>query len=154
MEELGREAGRHRLLRPTGLSFSRGSREGRIGFSILRGHGMGESFQVQLAALENEVRAAAIPDSCKQTAAWCFGQLPALYDNLRLTSESRYADEITRLVRWVLKELAKSKPPCPAAQQLAVRITDRLHLLHEQFGLPRLELKLASASLPRSRKAS
>jgi hypothetical protein len=115
---------------------------------------MGESLQVQLAALENEVRAATVPDACKQTTAWCFGQLPALYDKLRQTSESRYAAEIARLVQWVLKELAKSKPPGPASQQLAARLTDRLHLLHEQFGLPRLGLKLASASLPRSRKAS
>jgi hypothetical protein len=115
---------------------------------------MGKSLQAQLATLGNEIRAAAIPDTCKQTAAWCFGQLPALQDKLRQTNESRYADEIARLVRWVLKELTKSQKACPESQNLATRIADRLHLLHEQFGLPGLDLKPERVPTPRSRKAS
>jgi len=115
---------------------------------------MDEAFQAELAALGNEVRETAVPDACKQTAAWCLRQLPALYDNLRQTNESRYADEITRLVQWVLKELAKSQKACPESQKLAEHIADRLHLLHEQFGLSRLALKPERVPTPRSRKAS
>jgi hypothetical protein len=114
---------------------------------------MDEALQAHLAALRNEVRAAAITDDCKQTAVWCLGQLPALYAKFCKTSESRYGEEITRLVQGVLKGLANNKPACPEAQQLAASVTDRLRLLHEQFGIPGLNLKPLGATPPRPRKA-
>ena len=114
---------------------------------------MKETLQAQIAALGTEIQATAVPDGCKQTAAWCIRQLPALYAQFRQTNESRYGDEITRLVQGVLKALATSQPVCPEAQQLAVHITDRLRLLHEQFGFPGLKLKPVSAPRTRSRKA-
>ena len=102
---------------------------------------MDKPLQTQLAALGKKVRAAAVPDGCKQTVAWCIGQLPTLYAKFRQTSESRYGDEISRLVEGALKELATSKRACHEAQKLAANITDRLRLLHEKFGIPRLKLK-------------
>ena len=114
---------------------------------------MDGAFQAQLAALGDEVVAAAIPEGCKQTAAWCIGQLPALYAKFRQTCESRYGEEISRLVQWMLKELATGQNTCPEAQKLAARINDRLRLLHEEFGLPRLVLGPRGAPSPRARKA-
>jgi hypothetical protein len=114
---------------------------------------MDEALQDQFAALENEVRAAALPADCRHTALWCLGQLPPLYAQFRRTSESRYGGEITRLVRSVLNELAKSQKACPEAQALAASMPERLRLIHEQFGLPALDLKPPGASPPRPRKA-
>src|SRR5712691_4439232 len=114
---------------------------------------MDDAIQGQLTALGDEVQAAAIPEGCKRTAAWCVGQLPALYVHFQQTSESRYADEITRLVRGALKELVTSQKGCPEAQELATSMTNRLRHLHEEFGLPGLNLKLPTPPTPRSRKA-
>src|SRR6266436_1569531 len=114
---------------------------------------MDDAIQGQLTALGDEVLAASIPDGCKRTTAWCIGQLPALYAKFQATSESRYADEITRLVRGALKELVTSHKACPEAQQLAASVTARLGLLHEEFGLPGLNLKLPTTPTPRSRTA-
>jgi hypothetical protein len=113
-----------------------------------------KTLQTQLAALGNKVMASKVPDGCKQTTAWCIGQLPALYSKFCQTSESRYGEEISRLVQGVLKELSAIEKTCPEALKLATGITDRLLLLHEQFGIPELNIKPVGPSLPRSRKAS
>ena len=115
---------------------------------------MNEALQSRLAVIENDVSAAAIPDECRRTATWCIGQLSPLYAKFRETNESRYVEEITRLVRGILKELTATKKACPEAQQLAASITEQLRIFHEQFGLPRLNLKPLGASPLRSRKAS
>jgi hypothetical protein len=106
---------------------------------------MSDALQDQLAALRKEVGAGQISGECKQTADWCFGQLPSLYDKFCQTNESRYGDEITRRIVAVLKELAASKEHTLVAGKMATHITGRLGLLHEQFGLPRLVLRLPSA---------
>ena len=47
---------------------------------------MVEALQAHLGALEDEIQATAIPGGCKQSAAWCIGQLPPLYPcSVRLT---------------------------------------------------------------------
>jgi hypothetical protein len=102
---------------------------------------MDKELQGQLAAMRKQVGEAALPDGFKQTAAWCWGQLPALYAKLRQTNESRYCDEIARLVQGLLQELAKSNSICSEAPVIAASIAGRLRLFHEQFGLPRLVLK-------------
>jgi hypothetical protein len=107
---------------------------------------MGDALQDQLAALRREVGAGQISGECKQTADWCFGQLPALYDKFCQTNESRYGDEITRRIVAVLKELAASKEHILVAGKMAAHISRRLGLLHEQFGLPRLVLRLPSVA--------
>ena len=114
---------------------------------------MNEALPARLAGLADEVRAAALPSGCQQTTLWCLGQLPALYAQLGQTSESRYSEAITRLLQGLLKELAQAQAVCPEAQQLAARLTDRLRLLHEEFGLPGLRLPTPGRLSPRSRKA-
>jgi hypothetical protein len=104
------------------------------------------------AALRKEVRAAAISKDGKHTAIWCIEQLPRLYIQFRQTSETRYSEEISRLLQAVLDGLVASKPVCPKAQVHAASISNRLRLLHDEFGIPALKLRSPVASLPRSRK--
>jgi hypothetical protein len=115
---------------------------------------MEQTIQLQLAELGDEVRAAAIPDAHKRTALWCVGKLPSLYTQFRLTYESRYGEEITRLVQGALNELLDAKVAGPAGQQLAASMTERLRLLHERSGIPSLNLKLPRPAASRSRKAN
>jgi hypothetical protein len=60
---------------------------------------MDEAVQAHLAALEAEVRTAALSEGGKHTALWCLGQLLPRYAQYRQTRESRYGEEIARLVR-------------------------------------------------------
>ena len=113
---------------------------------------MNEAIHKELAALEKRVQAAAITDTCKQTALWCTKQLPALYTKFGLTNESRYGDEISRLVQALLKEL-QDGTASPEAQKLGASIADRFRLVHEQLGLPVLNLKSPRPAAPRPRKA-
>jgi len=115
---------------------------------------MENALQVQLAKLDDAVRAAAISDASKQTTLWCVGKLPTLYAQFRLTCESRYGDEITRLVEGALDDLVNSKTACAETQKLATNITERLRRLHEQSGIPGLNFKPPRTSPPRSRKAA
>jgi hypothetical protein len=110
---------------------------------------MDQGLQVRLTALGDEVRAAAIPDGCKHSALWCEGQLPALYAQFRRTNETPYGEEITRLVRAALHELAKSGTDCLGARSPVARLTDHLQLLHEEFSLPRLALRPRGVPSPR-----
>jgi hypothetical protein len=107
-----------------------------------------------LAALRTEVQAAAISNEGKHTALWCLEQLPSLYTQFCQSSESRHGAEISRLLQAVLDGLVASKPLCLKAQHLAASIPERLRLLHDEFGLPVLNLKSPRASSRRSRKAS
>jgi hypothetical protein len=75
-----------------------------------------------------------------------------LYAKFCQTSESRYGHEITRLVQAAFKELLQSKPISPEAQQVAVSIANGLRLLHEQSGLPELNVQSPRASAPRLRR--
>ena len=114
---------------------------------------MADALDAQLGALADEIRAAAIPSDSKQTVLWCIESLPALYAKFSQSNESRYGQEITRLVQGVFKELLQSKPICPEAQQLATSIAHRLRFLHEQLGLPDLNVQSPGVSGRRSRKA-
>ena len=113
---------------------------------------MADELDARLGVLVNEVRAAAIPSDGKHTVLWCLEQLPNLYARFRQTSESRYGHEITRLVKAVFKELLQCKPNSPHAEQLAASIASRLRLLHEQLGLPELNVESPRGSAPRSRR--
>jgi hypothetical protein len=112
-----------------------------------------EAARAHLAALENEVRAAALSEAGQHTALWCLGQLQPQYAQYRQTRESRFGEEITRLVRGLLKGITEG-PSSPPAQRLATRILDRLQILHEQLCLPGLVLPAPQPSPRRSRKAS
>ena len=113
---------------------------------------MDEAVQALIATLGEEVRAAALPDTCNHTATWCVAQLPTLYAKFRQTNETRYAEEITRLVQGLLTELAKSKTS--SSTQRGADITARFRDFHERFGLPELGLKSPPVPKTRSRKAS
>jgi hypothetical protein len=102
---------------------------------------MNAALQAELAALGDEIRKAPISGACKQTVAWCFGQLPPLYGKFHQTNESRYGDAITRLVQAMLSELTNADKRNLAAQTLAETITEHLRLLHQQLGLAVLGLK-------------
>ncbi len=113
---------------------------------------MDETAQAHLAALENEVRAAALSEGGKHSALWCLGQLLPQYAPYRQTCESRYGEEITRLVRGLLKVITEDLGGGPSVQHMATRILDRLQILHEQLGLPGLGLPAPKISPRRSRK--
>src|SRR5262249_8451847 len=115
------------------------------------GHTMEKAIQDQLSELGDEVRAAAIPDASKRTTLWCVDKLPSLYSQFCLTYESRYGEEISRLVQGALNEL-NSKTAGKAEQQLAASLTKRLRLLHERSGIPELNLKMPRSLPPRSRR--
>jgi hypothetical protein len=113
---------------------------------------MGDALQAQLVELVGEVGAAPIPATSKHSAVWCVEQLPALYAKFHQTSESRYGAEIIRLVRAVLRMLATPPGTFPGSEALAASLLVRLHLLHEQFGIPRLDFGLPGGAKPRPRK--
>lgn len=112
---------------------------------------MQKRFQARLAAVGKGLQAAAMSEGCRRTAAWCVGQLPSLYTKFQQTNESRYGDEITRVIQVLLNELAHSEETRPGARQLAAQITDKFRLLHETFGLPPLRLALLTATTSRPR---
>jgi hypothetical protein len=114
---------------------------------------MAVALRDQLTALGDKFRATAVPGNWEHTAAWCFGELPNLYEKYCHTRESRYGDEITRRVVAVLKELAADTGTSPESQKRAASLTDRLRRLHEEFGLPELNLRLPGAPRTRTRKA-
>jgi hypothetical protein len=112
---------------------------------------MDETAQVHLATLEDEVRAAVLSEAGKHSALWCLGRLLPQYALYRQTCESRYGEEITRLVRGLLKVITEDPGGGPSVQPVATRILDRLQILHEQLGLPGLGLPAPKLSPRRSR---
>ena len=113
---------------------------------------MDEAAQAHLVALEDEVRAAALSEAGKHSALWCLGRLLPQYAPYRQSCESRYGEEITRLVRGLLKVITEDPGGGPSVQHVATRILDRLQILHEQLGLPGLRLPAPKLSPRRSRK--
>lgn len=109
---------------------------------------MDDAFQEQFTELWDEVRSAAVPGVCNDSAAWCIDQLPPLYAMFHETCDSRYADQITRLIQGVLNDFATNPAAGPKAQSLAATIPDRLRLMHEQFGLPGFKLKTPGVKPP------
>ena len=104
---------------------------------------MHEDVQTHFQALQDAVETTAITTERKHIIAGRIGRLPGLYTRFRESYESRYFDEINGLVRLVLRELEA----CPKAQTLDAAFRDKLMLLHEELGLPPLNLK----SLPTPR---
>ena len=101
---------------------------------------MDEVIVTHLKRLEDAVRATAIPEDSKRTALWCLKQLPAQYVLSRQTNESRHDDEITRLVRVLIRQLTAGAA-CPEAQKLAASLPEGFRSLHERLGLSFLALK-------------
>src|SRR5438552_290241 len=66
---------------------------------------------------------------------------PKLYDHYGATHESRYGDEITRLVQVLIVELARGQEGCSDAHAIARGMAGRFQTLHERLSLPTLILK-------------
>src|SRR5262249_59938445 len=110
--------------------------------------GMHPTIQAHFQELEAAVRGTAVPPDRREVIAGCVRQLAAVYTKSRQTNDSRYGDEITRLVQGILKALQA----CPEARKLDAAFREKLHLLHEEAGVPPLALKPAPPA-PGTRKA-
>jgi hypothetical protein len=119
--------------------------------TVHREPAMKDAVQVQLTKLGDQVRDAAISDASKQTTLWCVSKLPVLYAQFCQNYESRYGDEITRLVQGALDDLAYSNTASKETMKLGSSITERLRLLHEQSGIPVLNIKSSRTTSSRSR---
>ena len=107
---------------------------------------MHEALQAHFQALQDAIDTTAITTERKHINAGRIARLAGLYTRLRESHESRYFDEINGLVQLVLRELEA----CPKAQNLDSAFRDKLMLLHEELGLPPLNLK--SPPPPRAAK--
>jgi hypothetical protein len=107
---------------------------------------MHEAVRAHFQALQDAVETTALTADRKQMNACRIGQLADLYASFRESYESRFLDEITGVIRLMLRELEG----CPKAQALDAPFRDKLMLLHEELGLPALNLK--SPAPPRAGK--
>jgi hypothetical protein len=112
---------------------------------------MKDAVQTQLSELGKHVRNARISDDSKQTTLWCVSKLPGLYADFCQTNDSRYGDEIARLVQGALDDLANGKTASKETMKLGASITERLRSLHEESGIPHLRLKSPRTPASRSR---
>jgi hypothetical protein len=97
--------------------------------------------EADLQAIRDAVSAATLSEDLRQGLLWCLDQLPGLYRELRQTCESRYTDEISRLVRVMLQRLAERDAACPDAAKVAQVMALGLRAMHERLGIPRLDFK-------------
>ena len=112
---------------------------------------MDKAIVAHLKGLQDAVRATAIPEDSQRTALWCLKQLPAPYALSCQTNESRYDDEITRLVQVLIRQLTVGGN-CPRAKKLAASLPEDFRLLHERLGLSFLALKLPAPPARKSHK--
>ena len=108
---------------------------------------MHETIQAHFQALQDAVCTTAIPADRQQVIATSIKRLSALYLQFRESNESRYGEEIARVVQSVLKELEA----CPEARKLDADFRAKLRLLHDELGVPGLLLK-PQAPAPKARK--
>src|SRR5262249_60941040 len=74
----------------------------------------------------------------RQTVLWPLNKMPLAYQQLLKPYESRYVDEIVRLVTGMRQALTKDGAP-----ELAEAIAPRLTAMHSRRGFPSLGLKPA-----------
>jgi hypothetical protein len=97
---------------------------------------MNSYLQAELATIGRLVEAAAVGDRPRQTVLWALNKMPLAYQQLMKTYESKYVDEIVRLVTLIQKELTNENAP-----KLAATIATRLTTMHSRRGFPSLGLK-------------
>ena len=100
---------------------------------------MDMDLHTELAAIQDLVEAADIPDRPRQTIFSSLKSLPLLYHELMRTYESRYVDEIVRLVTIIRQALTNN-----GARELAEAIATRMTAMHSRRGFPSLGLKPAA----------
>jgi hypothetical protein len=99
--------------------------------------------ETDLQAVRATVDAANLSADARHLATQCLGQLPRLYEGLCQTYESRYSDEIGRLLQVLFRGVS-------AAPGAAEAIAGQLQAMHERLGIPGPSCKLpARASRPR-----
>ena len=103
---------------------------------------MHEALHAHFQALQDALETTTISTESRQINAGRMGRLADIYTRFGENHESRYIEEMSRLVRLVLRELEG----CPKAQALDAPFRDKLRLLHEELGLPALNLKSSSPS--------
>jgi hypothetical protein len=82
-----------------------------------------------MQAVRAVVDATPLSDDVRGTVVWCLGRLPPLYRDLARTYDSRYGDEIARLLRGVFQALGGQTAATEA-------IAARLRPLHGRLGIP------------------
>ncbi len=114
---------------------------------------MSKDLVAELASVQRLVEGAVTAGAPRQAVLWSFRQFPALYEGLRDTCESRFADDIARLARVVLRALADSAPDSPKAPAAAEAVVARLRAMHVRLGIPALDLQPPAPPKGPKRKA-
>jgi hypothetical protein len=99
---------------------------------------MDSDLQAELATIGKLVEATDAADQARPAVLWALNRMPLLYQQLMKTYESRYVDEIVRLVTGMRQALARDGAP-----ELAEAIATRLTAMHSRRGFPSLGLKPA-----------
>jgi hypothetical protein len=89
----------------------------------------------ELDGIRCMVAAARLSDEVRQSVAWCLDPLPGLYCEFFRTCESRYGDEIRRLVDAMLQKVADASA--------RGTILDQLRAMHARLGIPFLNFAAA-----------
>ena len=90
---------------------------------------------------------AGLPDRPRQTILSSLKQLPPHYHELMRTYESRYADEILRLVTVIRQALSNN-----GALELGETIASRVTAMHSRRGFPSLGLKATAPAKQASKR--
>ncbi len=91
---------------------------------------MAESLLIELEKVRALVHADELTPDVLKTVTWCLDRLPGLYGEFVRTYESRYGDEIRRLVEGLLSYLGDAA--------LRQAVLDQLLAMHERLGFPSL----------------
>jgi hypothetical protein len=110
---------------------------------------MHDRIRSHFAGLITAITKTTLPGERQAYVATAIGKLEGLYSSFRETNASRCGDQIAIIVDSVLRELEA----CPAARQLEPEFRSRLHLLHEELGIPKLGLKPAPAARKKPQRA-
>src|SRR5437899_5429485 len=102
---------------------------------------MDSDLQAELATIGGLVEAAAVGDQPRQTVLWALNKMPLAYQQLMNTYESRYVDEIVRLVTLIRQALTNN-----GALKVVEAIATRITAMHSRRGFPSLGLKPAAVA--------
>jgi len=109
---------------------------------------MDTDLQTELTTIQDLIEESTLTGTPRQTAISSLKKMPLLYQEMMRTYESRFADEILRLI----KHLRQSLTECGAvdvAETIVVRVT----AFHARRGFPDLGLKPAlPAPIRRTKK--
>ncbi len=83
---------------------------------------MDSDLQAELATIEKLVEAAEAADRARPAVLWVLNRMPLLYQQLLKTYESRYVDEIVRLVTGMRQALTRDGAPELAEADQADRL--------------------------------